>query len=78
MKITIEITNYTELEKLLLLFKSLNLNSIQVVTTPATPIPTITKGDKSIDPTELFGIWKDAPRTLESIRKEGWVRNQNQ
>ena len=31
----------------------------------------ITKGDKSIDPTALFGIWKDNPRTLEQIREQG-------
>jgi hypothetical protein len=35
----------------------------------------ITKGDKSIDPKPLFGIWKDNPRNLEEIRKKDWTRN---
>ncbi len=34
--------------------------------------PVITKGDKTIDPTSLFGIWKDNPRTLEEIRQKAW------
>jgi len=75
MKVTIEVASYTELEKLLLFFKSLDLKSVNVVTSFDKPTPTITKGDKSIDPTGLFGIWKDAPRTLEQIRETAWKRD---
>lgn len=39
------------------------------------PLPTITTGDKSVDPDELFGLWKDEPRTLEAIRKDAWQRS---
>ena len=32
----------------------------------------VTWGDASIDASDLFGIWKDNPKTLEEIRKESW------
>lgn len=35
----------------------------------------IVKGDKSINPSELFGIWKNNPRTIEEIRSKSWNRN---
>lgn len=37
--------------------------------------PQITYGDKDIDPSSLFGIWKENPRKLENIRKKAWQRN---
>jgi len=37
--------------------------------------PTITKGDKTIDPTEFFGMWKEQPKNLADIRKKAWHRN---
>ncbi len=37
--------------------------------------PTITKGDKTIDPTEFFGMWKEQPRNLADIRKKAWHRS---
>jgi hypothetical protein len=30
--------------------------------------PTLQKGDKTIKPDSLFGIWEKEPRTLEEIR----------
>ncbi len=39
------------------------------------PQPFITKGDKSIDPKSLFGIWKNNPRSLQEIRQKAWERN---
>lgn len=36
----------------------------------------ITKGDKSIDPSDLFGMWKDNPRSIETIRKKAWYLNE--
>jgi hypothetical protein len=36
------------------------------------PKPSITKGDKTINPSELFGLWKDQPRNLTDIRKQAW------
>jgi hypothetical protein len=37
--------------------------------------PTITKGDKTIDPTEFFGMWKEQPKNLADIRKKAWHRH---
>ncbi len=37
--------------------------------------PFITEGDKSIDPTGLFGIWANSPRNLQEIRQKAWERN---
>lgn len=33
------------------------------------------KGDKSIDPTALFGIWENNPKDITEIRKQDWQRN---
>ena len=30
-------------------------------------LPPITTGDKSVDPDELFGLWKNVPRNLDTI-----------
>jgi hypothetical protein len=30
--------------------------------------PTITKGDKTVDPAEFFGMWKEQPKNLTDIR----------
>lgn len=32
----------------------------------------LTKGDKSLNPTELFGIWKNNPRSIKIIRQQAW------
>ncbi len=37
--------------------------------------PFITEGDKSIDPTGLFGIWKGKRRNIREIRQKGWKRD---
>ena len=48
------------------------LDELSVKASGNDTVPAITKGDKSVDPTALFGIWKDNPRTLEEIRKDAW------
>jgi len=40
----------------------------------ATELP-ITKGNKKLDPTALFGIWKNKPHNLQDIRQQDWKRN---
>jgi len=35
----------------------------------------ITKGDKKINPTALFGIWEKKPRNLQDLRQQDWKRN---
>jgi hypothetical protein len=32
----------------------------------------ISKGNKSLNPKELFGIWKNSPRNIEGIRDGSW------
>jgi len=35
----------------------------------------ITKGDKKLNPTALFGIWENKPREIKDIRQQNWKRN---
>ncbi len=35
----------------------------------------ITKGDKKLNPTALFGIWENKPRNIQDIRGQDWKRN---
>lgn len=76
MKITIEIDTESELEKLSAFFETFDINSVSVVSPKNTELPII-KGNKKIDPSGLFAIWKDQPRTLQDIRKTAWDRNKS-
>ncbi len=73
MKITIELDSKNELDKLSALFKTFKINTVEVISKETINIPVI-KGDKKIDPSALFGIWSDAPRSIEGIRDKGWKR----
>jgi hypothetical protein len=42
------------------------------------PQPSIIKGDKTINPDELFGLWKEQPRNLTDIRKQAWQRSESE
>jgi hypothetical protein len=85
MKLTIEVSSQSELEKMLLFFQTLKLDSVRIISDKITPKPKknpkkvmkLTKGDKSLDPTELFGIWENNPRSVEAIRQQAWQRNTN-
>ena len=77
MTVTIETSGPKEVEQLLLLLKALNIENINIKSSTSTPPPTITRGDKKIDPKQLFGIWKKNPRTIEEIRSSAWKRNWN-
>ena len=73
MRVTIEVSNTAEMEKLFVVLKSMNFETVHVMPAEKAqngrmPAPTITKGNKGIDPKALFGIWKDSPRSLEQIR----------
>jgi hypothetical protein len=75
MKITIEVDNVEEAEHLMEWLRKENFirpDSGGVSIHLADKKPMIQKGDKTVDPTGLFGIWKDNPRTLEEIRREAW------
>lgn len=81
MKVTIELNNLQEIQQLLSILKELNIEHFSIIEKKPNLSPeletNITKGDHSVDPSELFGIWKDNPKTLENIRKKGWQRNWN-
>ena len=77
MTVTIETSGIQEIEQLLQVLKSLNIKTIKIQPSRATLSPSVTRGDKSLDPKELFGIWKDNPRTIEQIRSTAWQRNWN-
>ena len=38
--------------------------------------PAITKGDKNINPADLFGLWSQQPRNITDIRKQAWQRSE--
>lgn len=73
MKLTIEIDNKNELEKLKALFKLFKIDTVKVISNDNPAMPVI-KGDKKLDPKSLFNIWADKPRSLETIRKAAWQR----
>ncbi len=75
MTITIETSGIQETEQLLKVLKSLNISNVKIHAPLVAPPPTITKGNKKLDPTQLFGIWKDHPKTIEEIRSSAWKRN---
>ncbi len=77
MTITIETSGMQEIEQLLQLLKSLNIKNINIKEVSQKRQPVITKGDKKLNPRELFGIWQGNPRTLEQVRSEAWKRNWN-
>ena len=80
MKVTIEVTSQNELEKIILFFQTLKLDSVRIISDTLTPKSEkslkkkvrLTKGDKSLDPSSLFGIWANKPRSIEVIRQQGW------
>lgn len=74
MRVTLEISNLGEVEKLLDALKKFKVKDVKV-TSGKHARAFITKGDKKINPTDLFGVWKKRPRTLDQIRKKAWKRN---
>ncbi len=69
-QITINLPNEAEVQWLVEL-----LNRLQVpfeVDADETTEPFLQKGDKTINPDSLFGIWAKEPHTLEEIRTKAW------
>lgn len=77
MTITIETSGIQEVERLLQVLKSLNIENINIKQGAQKRQPFITKGDKKLDPRELFGIWQGNPRTIDQVRSTAWKRNWN-
>lgn len=74
MRVTLEIADFDEMEKLLSLFRTMKLENIKIISPQSDPKPNVLKGNKSLNPKELFGIWKDTPRNIEDIRAKSWDR----
>lgn len=74
MRVTIEIDSKSELEKLSALFKVFKINTVKVISNNMQA--PVTKGDKTVNPKDLFGIWAKKPRNIEAIRKAAWQRDQ--
>ena len=77
MTVTIEASGIQEIEQLLQVLKSLNIKTIKLQSSPIPPRPSITRGDTTLDPRQLFGIWKNNPRTIKQIRSTAWKRDWN-
>ena len=76
MKVTLEISNLGEMEKLFSFFETVQLDKIQVETfgQDFKLKPKIKAGNKNLNPKELFGIWQEKPRNIEEIRQIAWKR----
>ena len=71
-QITINIPNDAEAKWLVEL-----LNRLQVpfeVDSDEKTEPLLQKGDKTINPASLFGIWEKEPRTIDEIRTKAWPK----
>jgi hypothetical protein len=68
MKITIETDSLAEATQILDILKSLDLQG-DVKVSRQLPLQ---KGDKSLQPGELFGLWAKKPRNMEDLRKNAW------
>jgi hypothetical protein len=73
MRVTLEIADFDEMEKLLSLFRTMKLENIKIISPQNDAKSNIIKGNKSLNPKELFGIWKETPRNIEDIRANAWV-----
>ena len=74
MRVTLEISDFDEMKKLLSLFQTMKLESIKIISPKNEAKPNILKGNKTINPKHLFGIWKDAPKNIEDITTKAWDR----
>ena len=76
MKVTVEVSDERALETVLSFFASLHLQNITV--SHETDAREFLSGNltenASPDPQELFGLWKDHPRTIDEIRATAWSR----
>jgi hypothetical protein len=56
MRITIEAVDIDEVEKIIFLLKSLDIKKVELISGKSEHGPSITKGNKKINPRALFGI----------------------
>lgn len=74
MRVTLEITNLKEIETLYSFFKTTKIDSFEIVTENLISNPNIQKGNKNLNPRDLFGIWKNNPMNIGDIRTISWDR----
>lgn len=74
MRVIIEITDNEEIKQLMALLRELGIDNYNIIE-KRDENSSISYGDRDIDPSELFGIWKDSPRKIDEIREEGWNRS---
>jgi hypothetical protein len=75
MKVSVEIPDEQALETVLTFFASMHLQNITVSQRfVASETASNMTAEASPDPQELFGIWKDHPRTIDAIRTAAWSR----
>ncbi len=75
MRLTIDAVELNDLEKIIAFLSKFKLIQVKIDSPTKNSMPTITRGDKSIDPRPLFGIWEENPRTFVEIRNNAWKRN---
>ncbi len=69
MQITIDVPDNLPLEFLKLRIQEIEQNLKSEAKTFAIQQAEITKGDKTIDPTDLFGLWAKHPRNPNNINQ---------
>ena len=67
MTITIETVSMQEVEQLLKMLKLLNIENVNELSPQRQPV--ITKGDKKLNPRDLFGIWQHSQIGRASCRE---------
>lgn len=75
MKVTLELSDESEIEKLFTIFQTLHFDKSKFSIDFNSKQPYIKKGNKNLNPKDLFGIWQNRPRNIEEIRNKAWKRD---
>ncbi len=75
MKLTVEISNENEIEKVLNFFNNSNLKSLNLISENLNNKSIIQKGNKILNPKDLFGIWEKKPQNIIDLRASAWGKN---
>lgn len=75
MKVTLELSDESEIEKLFTIFQTLHFDKSKFSIEFNNKQPLIKKGNKNLKPKDLFGIWQNSPRNIEELRIKAWKRN---
>ncbi len=75
MRLTIDSISPAELIDLIKLLKELKIDSF-TIDSLKNEEKVIEIGDKSIDPTDMFGFTKDNPLRIEDFKRDSWKHRQ--